>query len=115
MGKVNLKNETPADAKPVLADADVRWLPRYSSNMEDDDMGRWARVAYAGKFDNIGFYKGKVCRWEIAWVSKLIVKGDLYFAISYKYPNNGETIFKNLEAAQKEVEQTFRWFIKMCV
>ena len=76
MTKVKLKPKSPNDAKPVLSAADVRWFPRYSSTMEDDDMGRWARVAYAGKFDNMGFWRGKVCRWEIAWVKKLDIKGD---------------------------------------
>ena len=106
--------KSPNDAKPVLSDADVRWLPRYSSTIEDDDMGRWARVAYAGKFDNMGFWRGKVCRWEIAWVKKMDIKGELKFTISYLYPSNGKHLFNDLEAAQKEVEQTFRWFMKMC-
>lgn len=114
MTKVNLKTKSPNEAKPVLSAADVRWLPRYSSTMEDDDMGRWARVAYAGKFDNMGFYRGKVCHWEIAWVKKLDIKGELKFTINYLYPSNGKHLFDNLEDAQKEVEQTFRWFMKMC-
>lgn len=107
--------ESSNNAKPVLSAADVRWIPRYSSTMEDDKMGRWARVAYAGKFDNNGFYRGKVCRWEIAWIKKLEIKGELKFTISYLYPSNGKHLSDNLEDAKKEVEQTFRWFMKMCV
>jgi hypothetical protein len=40
---------------------EIKWDSRYSSTMENDDMGRWARVAYAGKFDNMGFKNGKIC------------------------------------------------------
>ena len=98
----------------VLSAADVRWLPRYSETMEDDKQGRWARVAYAGKFDNIGFYKDKVCRWEIAWVKKIDIKGELKFTVSYLYPSNSKHIFDNLEDAQKEVEDSFSWFMNMC-
>ena len=98
----------------MLSAADVRWLPRYSETMEDDKQGRWARVAYAGKFDNIGFYKDKVCRWEIAWVKKIDIKGELKFTVSYLYPSNSKHIFDNLEDAQKEVEQSFSWFMNMC-
>lgn len=95
----------------------VRWLPRYSSTMEDDDMGRWARVAYAGRFtkSGFGFYRGNPCRWEIAWVRKLDKKGELKFVVSYLYPSHGGHIFDTLEDAQKEVEKNFRWFLKMCV
>ena len=98
----------------VLSAADVRWLPRYSETMEDDKQGRWARVAYAGKFDNIGFYKDKVCRWEIAWVKKIDIKGELKFTVNYLYPSNSKHIFDNLEDAQKEVEDSFSWFMNMC-
>src|SRR5690554_3438747 len=101
--KVKLKPK-----KTVLPNADVRWFPRYSSTMDDDDMGRWARVAFAGKFNNMGFWRGKVCRWEIAWVKKLeSSKGELKFVVSYLYPSKGKHLFDNLEDAKKEVEQTF--------
>lgn len=92
----------------------IQWLPRYSSTMESDSMGRWARVAYAGKFDNIGCYRGKVCRWEIAWIKKIDYKGNSRFTIDYLYPSNGKSLFVNLDDAKKEVEKSFRWFIKMC-
>lgn len=93
---------------------EVRWLPRYSATMENDEAGRWARVAYAGKFYNIGFFRGKVCRWEIAWVKKLQTKQGLKFVVSYLFPSNGSTTFDDLKSAQKEVEKTFRWFMSMC-
>ena len=110
-----MKKETSKKVKPVLSVTDVRWLPRYSETMKNDKQGRWARVAYAGKFNNIGFWRGKICCWEIAWVKRVDINGDLKFIINYSYPSNGKHIFDNLEDAQKEVEQTFRWFIKMCV
>jgi hypothetical protein len=77
-------------------------------------MGRWARVAYSGKFNNIGFYKNKVCRWEIAWIKKLQTKQGMKFIISYYFPSNGKYVFDNLKDAQKEVEHCFVWFMKMC-
>lgn len=109
-----MKNKT--EKQTNILPATVHWLPRYSETMEDDDTGRWARVAYAGKLDNInlGFFRGKVCRWEIAWIKKLHFNNKLYFTISYKYPNNGKSMFDDLPKAKKEVEKTFRWFINMC-
>lgn len=112
MKKDTLNHQTPADAKPVLSAADVRWLPRYSDTMENDKQHRWARVAYAGRFDNIGFYRGKVCRWEIAWIKKL--QDTKKFTVIYLYPSNGKSVFDSVKEAKKEVEQTFRWFMKMC-
>jgi hypothetical protein len=78
--------------------------------MENDEMGRWARVAYAGKFGNIGFYRGKVCRWEIAWIKKV----DKKFYLLYYYPSNGKRVFDTVQDAKKEVSKTFKWFLKMC-
>jgi|GEM_PF-1595870 len=99
----------------VLPAANVRWLTRYSSTMENDKQGRWARVAYSGKFDNNGFWRGKCCRWEIAWIKKLIINDEIKFTVNYLYPSNGKFLFDNVAAAKKEVNKTFRWFIKMCV
>ena len=107
-----LAENNPQDTANI---ADVRWLPRYSETMEDDKQGRWARVAYAGKFDNMGYFRGKVCRWEIAWISKIMIKDEMRFTVQYKYPSNGKHLFDNLKDAQKEVEKTFPWFVKMCV
>jgi len=107
-------SQSQPSIKPFVSPAVVEWLPRYSTTMEDDKVGRWARVAYAGKFENAGFYRGKVCRWEIAWVKKLETKDGLKFIANYLYPSNGQYVFNNLEDAKKEVEKSFRWFIKMC-
>jgi hypothetical protein len=107
---MNLKTNKKDTVLPV----EVRWDPRYSFTMEDDDMGRWARVAYAGTFDNMGFTDSKVSRWEIAWIKKNIINEKVKFIITYYYPSNDKYLFDNLEDAQKEVEESFRWFINMC-
>lgn len=93
---------------------DIRWDSRYSDTMEDDKSGRWARVAYAGKFDNMGFWRGKICRWEIAWVKKTHIDDKLRFSVNYFFPSNSKYVFDDLKTAQKEVEKSFKWFIKMC-
>lgn len=112
--KVSKLTNEGNNANLLLAAADVRWLPRYSETMADDNMGRWARVAYAGKFNNIGFYRGKVCRWEIAWISKIKLDNEVKYLVQYKYPSNGKAVHTYLKDAQKEVEKTFQWFVKMC-
>jgi hypothetical protein len=99
---------------------DVSWRPRYSSNMDDDDIGRWARVAYAGfTKDNFPFKDGMVTVWEIAWIKKLkdpTTKEPLgRFIISPDFPFKGTHIFVTLEDAQAEVEKHFRHFIKCCI
>jgi hypothetical protein len=43
-----------------------------------------------------------------------MIKDELKFTIKYKYPSNGKHLFDNLKDAQKEVEKTFQWFMKMC-
>lgn len=92
---------------------EIQWLSRYSTTMEDDKHGRWARIAYAGKFSNMGIFRKKICRWEIAWIKKLIHEGTLKFTVHYLYPSNGSHVFDSIEQAKKEVNKTFRWFIKM--
>ena len=52
----------------------IQWECRYSVTNEDDKHGRWARVAYAGRFGNLGIFKNHICRWEIGWIKKL--KGE---------------------------------------
>ena len=90
----------------------IKWLPRYSETMEDDKQGRWARVAWAGDTKHV-FFNGKPCQWEIAWVKKLD-SGSKKFFINYLYPSNGGMRFDTLKECQKEVEKTFRWFMKCC-
>ncbi len=98
----------------------IIWRHRYSSTMEDDKMGRWARVAYAGK-TNGGFplIDGMICEWEIAWVKKIKdPASNLFlnkFIISPLFPFHGKYIFDSLEEAQTEVDKHFRHFIKCCV
>ena len=107
------KVEKTKKTNPIV----IAWLSRYSDTMEDDDMGRWARVAYAGKFDNgIGFYRNKVARFEIAWVKRIENpkdKNKYYYSVSPDFPFKGKHVHDTLESAQKEVETHFRWFIKM--
>jgi len=95
----------------------IAWLSRYSDTMEDDKIGRWARVAYAGNFNSgMPFYRGKVSRWEIAWVKRIKDpknEGKTYYSVSPDFPFKGNHVHDTLESAQKEVETHFRWFIKM--
>ncbi|MCA6372249.1 MAG: hypothetical protein IM631_12790 [Cytophagales bacterium] len=92
----------------------IKWTNRYSKTMEDDEVGRWARVAFAGKSENFGFFRGKVCRWEIAWIKKLKTKKQNRFQVIYNYPSNGKLVFDDVESAKAEVKKTFSWFVKMC-
>ena len=40
-------------AKKIDIEIDVRWESRYSETMENDKFGRWARIAFAGKFNHL--------------------------------------------------------------
>lgn len=92
----------------------LTWQTRYSDTMEDDNKGRWARVAYAGDHKK-ALIDGKICYWEIAWITKLIDKGKLYFAVHYMFPATIQNhLFDTLEHAKMEVEDSFKWFLK-CV
>lgn len=91
----------------------VEWASRYSDTMEDDDCGRWARVAYAGIFDEFGFVDGKASRWEIAWILK--VPNVNKFQIKYNFPSVQHVVYDDLEDVKKKVEENFNWFIKSCV
>ncbi len=97
----------------------IEWRPRYSSNMEDDNMGRWARVAYGGKTKGaFPLIDGMICQWEIAWVKKLKdpTKENFYkFVISPNFPYQGTYVFDTLEEAQSDTDKHFRHFIKCCV
>jgi hypothetical protein len=82
--------------------------------MADDKLGRWARIAYAGTFNNFGFIGKRVCYWEIAWIKKLKIESEQKFSVHYLFPSNGNKLFDNLSDAKKEVVKSFKWFIK-CV
>jgi len=86
----------------------IRWLNRYSDDMSIDRHGRWAIVAYAGKFG--GGSKIFVNRWEIAWIRKHNNK----FIVNLLFPSQSRVLFENLEDAKKEVEKTFTHFINCC-
>ncbi len=97
----------------------IEWRPRYSSDMEDDEMGRWARVAYAGKTDGaFPLIDGMICQWEIAWVKKMKdpTKEKFYkFVISPNFPFQGDYVYDTLEEAQTNLDKYFRHFIRCCV
>ncbi|MCA6367609.1 MAG: hypothetical protein IM618_11240 [Cytophagales bacterium] len=94
--------------------AAIKWTNRYSRTMEDDAMGRWARVAYAGDFSR-PFYRGKNCYFEIAWIKKIKIKNSTKFLVKYNYPSSGKITFNDVKTAKTEVNRTFDWFVKMCV
>ena len=87
------------------------WVDRYSSTMEYDHMGRWARIAYIGSGELVD---GKVSSFELAWISKLVHDDVLRFCISYKFPNQGKYCFGTLEEAKAEVEDRFNFFLSEC-
>jgi hypothetical protein len=91
----------------------IYWENRYSQTMENDQFDRWARVAWAGKLNALGFWKHKVCRWQIAWIEKRVFKDEHFFFISYFFPSNGSFKTQTLDEAKIEVEKSFDWFIKM--
>jgi hypothetical protein len=92
----------------------IKWSFRYSDTMDDDNKGRWARIAYAGKFSGLGFYKNRVSVFQIAWITKLHTEKGMKFYVSYKFPSNSDCVFDDLPAAKKAVEKSFYWFLKMC-
>ena len=91
----------------------IKWTNRYSGTREDDDRGRWARVAYAGDFSR-PFLRGKNCHFEIAWIKKVKIEKANKFYVLYNYPSGGKLLFDDINSAKKEVKRTFNWFIKMC-
>lgn len=87
----------------------IKWSNRYSDDMNNDDMGRWARVAYAGNFKFNGYFKNKrPIIFQIAWISKLKDR----FSVTYYFPTCSPVCFTDLESAKKEVEYSFKFFIE---
>ena len=96
--------------KPI----DIRWISRYSDTDKPDKNGRWARVAYAGKFEDSKMLDTKtIDRWEIAWVKKVPQTSQVF--AQYLFPSHGKNMFDTLEEAKKEVEKQFNYFIKTVI
>ena len=93
----------------------IVWQNRYSQTMENDKHGRWGRTAHAGYFNPpVGFYRGKIAVWEIAWIKKLEHEGNLKFIVSFDFPTKSMGgVYDSVEEAQAKVGKEFRWFIKM--
>jgi hypothetical protein len=91
----------------------IKWTNRYSDTMEADKRGRWARVAYAGNF-NQPQIDGKKTIWEIAWIEKISNHWNQSFRVIYRYPCTSEILFASLDDAKAEVERSFRFFIDNC-
>lgn len=89
----------------------LRWDKRYSSTMENDKMGRWARIAYAGRRK---FVNGSYSSFEIAWICKHEYEGVVRFYIQSRFPTNGgfKNIHDTIEEAMKHTEEYFQFFIK---
>lgn len=103
---------------PIIRPKKIRpivWENRYSNTMDDDKLGRWARIAHAGRNDSyLGVFRGKRCSWQIAWVSKLKHEDKVSFLVNYYFPSNETTVFEKLEHAQKAVVVAFKHFIRNC-
>ncbi len=87
----------------------IVWADRYSSTMENDEQGRWARVGLAGKNIN---NRINVDIFQIAWIEKY--HNSDFFYIKYYYPYNGKHLFSTLEEAKTNVEVSFKHFINCC-
>ena len=101
-------------------DVKILWDERYSLTMDNDDIGRWARVAYAGKLKGSGFYKGNVVQYEIAWITKLNdPKTNEFLNKFVVHPNFpypcAEYVFDTLEEAKKVLHTEFKRFVKNCI
>lgn len=92
--------------KPII------WDKRYSDTMEDDEQGRWARVAHVGN-NNI-WEKGRIANFEIAWIRKVNENsfGLTGFVVKTEFPFKGNLVHETLEEAMTAVEDSFEWFIK---
>ena len=93
----------------------VYWDERYSSSMEDDKFGRWARVAFCG--NRTESFADKISWFQIAWIKKHIDhvtnQWEGKFTIKYYIPYDQGHIFNDLESAKLAVEKSINWFVKM--
>lgn len=91
----------------------IEWECRYSNTSLPDKFGRWARIAYAGRLNGTGIYRGKVCRWQIAWI-KQTEEGER-FTINFLFPISINTRYYDSEQEARDVvEKEFAYFIKNC-
>jgi len=96
----------------------ITWIQIYSSTDEDDEHGRWAIEAIAGKQKGNPFIRGKVAQFTIARIKK--VKDNktgqhLGFCVSPVYPYHGKYFFNTVDECKLDVEQSFTWFLKNCI
>ena len=97
----------------------ITWHSRYSDTMDNDDMGRWARIATIGS-NNI-WENHKLANFELAWIKKLSfthidghnVSG---FTVTTYFPSPAiKPMYDTLEQAMNDVEEQFKWFMKNVV
>lgn len=94
----------------------IKWENRYSDTMEDDDMGRWARIANCGILnDGMPFIDGKVSIHQIAWINRLNYSNKIHYMVSFYFPHKGKSSFKTLDEAKNEVENSFKFFIQTTI
>lgn len=84
---------------------EITYESRYSDTEEFDKQGRWARIA-------------KVNDVQIAWISKVVVEGEIVFFVTCEFPtkkNSGtprESVTRATEKGAKEfVKTTWEKFI----
>jgi hypothetical protein len=85
-----------------------RWDERYSSTMQPDDMGRWARIGYVG---NPKIKEGKYTLFEVAWIKQKEHNNEILFVVSPLFPYKSKYLFNSLDDAKVEIEKEFNWFI----
>jgi len=95
---------------------EIIWSDRYSSTMEDDKFGRWARIAHIGE---PGFKDGMPTIFELAWIKKLDVvvhSQDIHkFEVVFMFPAKGRAVCDTLDEAKNIVEEKFQFFISNCL
>ena len=97
---------------------EIVWSERYSSTMEDDKFGRWARIAHIGDFKAI-FKDGIPAVFELAWIKKLNNPVSNKFLNKFEaitmFPSKGRALFDTLEEAKLDVEKKFQFFMSNCI
>lgn len=83
----------------------ITWINRYSDTMEEDKLGRWARIAYIGEGSEA---------IDIAWIRKVTFSEYKFsFIVDFKFPRKGEILFNTFQEAKKQVEKDLKQFIKL--
>ena len=90
----------------------LTWINQESEFVKCE-VDRTCCVAYAGRNPVFGFYRGKVSRFKIGWVKKIISKGSIKYMAVREFPDTYEHLFDTLPDAKAAVKSSFEWFVNM--